>query len=289
MRIELRSGRVTAGINTKGAELASLKDEAGTEYIWQADAETWPRHAPVLFPIVGRLKNDQYTIGEKQFVLGQHGFARDLQFSLVSTSDAGCTLVLEANQETRRLFPFEFKLFATYLLKNSTLTVGYRVENHSDGTMWFSLGAHPGFNCPLFAGERYEDYFLEFDDTKYHLTALDKGLRTDTLTVLQLDQRQLPLSTALFDKDALVFEGGQINGLRLCSRMKGPLVQLNCPGWPFFGIWTKKGCDQFVCLEPWFGVADHTYSRGELAEKTGITALLPGHHFEASYSIAILR
>lgn len=284
---ELVSGSLCVRISSLGAELSSIQDKTGTELIWQAEPDVWARHAPVLFPIVGRLKGGSYTLQGKRYELPQHGFARDMAFVLKTSDASHCLFELRANPETRRNYPFEFVLKTIYVLKDRTLTVRHEVVNPSKNPLPFSIGAHPGFRCPLRYNERFEDYYLEFEKDDYQTTLLRDGLQTNDLRPLRLHNRRLFLNPSLFEQDALVFGNGQIDRIRLCSALSGPLLSMDCGGWPFFGIWAKKGSRQFVCLEPWYGVADHENSTGDLQEKPGLIHLPAGETFACSYTLTI--
>lgn len=261
-----------------------MKDSQGNEYIWQGQAEVWPRHAPVLFPIVGRLKHDTYSYQGRAFTLAQHGFARDMDFTLKSAAAAACVFELESDASTRALYPFEFRLQTAYALEKRSLTITHRVENRSKGLMPFSLGAHPGFMCPVGTQDAFEDHFLQFEGQDYELWELEGGLRSGKTRWLHVSNGRLPLTSDLFDRDALVFGREQIQKIQLCSA-KGPLVSLDCTGWPWFGVWSKKRNTQFICLEPWFGVADAGSSSGRLEDKEEMLHLAAGETFSCSYRL----
>lgn len=287
MQHRLSSSKLNITVNSLGAELSSVRNIAGLEYLWQAGKEVWPRHAPVLFPIVGRLSNNSYTVDGAAYSMGQHGFARDLEFELIEGSSGHCLFELRSDAGTRQAFPFEFVFRIAYRLEEDRLSCSYQVSNPSAGRLLFSVGAHPGFNCPLLPGEAFEDYYLEFERHDLYCTQLDNGLRTGRKQRLLLESKRLQLSPALFDQDALVFENGQIDRVSLCSARTAHKITIDCAGWPYFGIWAKKGTSRFVCLEPWYGIADHVETNGRLAQKTGILQLAPGHDFNCSFSVAI--
>lgn len=284
MAIELFSPLLKIKIDQKGAELCSVTNNDGVEYIWQANADIWPRHAPVLFPIVGKLKNDEFIHEDKSFTLPQHGFARDMNFELVASELNFCTFQLQSNEHTRSKFPFDFIFEVRFDLVDSTLKTSYKVYNPSKETLRFSLGAHPGFNCPLLPEESMKDYFLEFESDNYKQTLLHNGLLSDEKLNLNLIDNKLQLSPSVFDKDALVFENNQINKISLCSKTSAHKIIMECENWPYFGIWSKKGCDKFVCLEPWFGIADNINSTKKFTDKNGLIHLAGGEEFKASFS-----
>lgn len=285
MHIDLVSTQLHVKINAHGAELSSVKNNNGVEFIWQADKEVWPRHAPVLFPIVGKLKNNKFSFNKNSHELPQHGFARDMEFTLVSNAPGTCAFRLSSSEETKKKYPFDFEFEISYLLNDNTLKTTYVVKNTSKEKIYFALGAHPGFNCPLMANEKFEDYVLEFENDKYEQTLLEDGLLSSNKKSLQLTNKQLAVSVSLFDKDALVFENNQVNAITLKHKSGSSKITMQCKDWPYFGIWSKKECDRFVCLEPWYGIADSTNASGNLEEKKGIIALEGGKEFSASFSV----
>ncbi|MCW3076395.1 MAG: hypothetical protein JWO32_1004 [Bacteroidetes bacterium] len=284
MNTELNSSHLKVIINQKGAELSSVTDKNNIEFIWQADKEVWPRHAPVLFPIVGKLKGDQAFYEGKTCKLSQHGFARDMDFELISSSSNSATFQLASSAETINKYPFEFVFEITYQLNESELITTYKVKNPGSAPLLFSVGAHPGFNCPLNKDETFEDYFLEFETNTLSQTLLQDGLLSENISTLNLENNQLPLSVALFDKDALVFENDQINKISLRSKKSKHSVTMTCQGWPYFGIWTKKGNNRFVCLEPWQGITDGINSMHQFSDKKGILHLDAGKEYSCAFS-----
>jgi galactose mutarotase-like enzyme len=287
MQHQISSEALTVSIKSLGAEVHSITNQEGLEYIWQADPQVWPRHAPVLFPIVGRLKENRFLFNGKNYDLGQHGFARDQVFEVKEQGEDQILFELKATEETKKQYPFDFIFRIAYRLDNNCLTCTYTVINPSSQPLLFSVGAHPGFNCPLLPGERFEDYYLEFETEELYCTELDNGLRNPAKHKLQLNNKRLYLDAGLFDKDALVFEKGQINRISLCSSRTTHKITMQCEDWPYFGIWTRKGCRNFVCLEPWYGIADRADTSGELRQKEGMMSLEAGKEFTRSYSVVL--
>lgn len=285
----LENAQAKATFKLKGAELSSfIHKENGLEYIWQADPKVWGRHAPVLFPIVGKLKNDIYFYNNDMFHLSQHGFARDLEFELESSTKDELRFGLSHAEKTYEQYPFRFKLLICYKLKATTLTVSYEVYNEDDQLFLFSIGAHPAFRCPLIEGEKFEDYYLEFDETETlerHL--LTHGLFDGTTALVMNDTNTLSLSYDLFEKDAIVFKKFKSSAISLKSNKAPYGVKLSFPGFPYLGIWTKEKGAPFVCIEPWYGLADPTGASGNLIEKEGIMGLEPAGEFDCHYQIEI--
>lgn len=284
MHYQISSEALTVNIQRKGAEVQSITNKQGLEYVWQADPDVWPRHAPVLFPIVGRLKENRFVFNGNSYALSQHGFARDLDFEVAEQGSDFIVFELRSGSETLKTYPFDFIFRIAYRLDRDCLSCTYTVINPSPQPLWFSVGAHPGFNCPLQPGEQFEDYYLEFEKEDLYCTGLDNGLRSAANYKLILSNKRLCLEPGLFDRDALVFENGQINRISLGSLRSGHKITLLCEGWPYFGIWTKKGCRNFICLEPWYGIADRVDAGGELTQKDGMMLLEAGKEFTCSYS-----
>lgn len=290
MTYYLENEQCRVGINSRGAELSSFvrKDLDNLEYIWPADPAFWNRHAPVLFPIVGRLPQDEYQHEGQTYRLSQHGFARDQEFALHSHSGTAIAFELRATDESRAKFPFEFLLRITYRLAGPTLTIGWEVENPGTGELLFSIGAHPAFRCPLQEGETFKDYEFVFDQpTTAERYLLEGGLLNGQTEPLLQNQEVLPLSYELFAQDALVLKHFDFTHVTLRSRRSGRSVRVRFDGFPYLGLWTKGPGAPFVCIEPWQGIASSTTGSPELADKEGILSLNPGQQFVTSYSITV--
>ena len=283
---QLISDQLTVGINAFGAELCSVKNNDGIEFIWQADPQIWARHAPVLFPIVGKLKNNKYRLQQNEYQMGQHGFARDMVFELINHQSQQCTFRLNANEESKKIYPFIFTLDITYILSGHNLEVKYTVANQDTKNMYFSIGAHPAFNVPLMPNERFNDYSLVFQHNTCEKTLLQGGLLSENKETFVVENGILPLKKSLFEADALIFENGQIEEILLISAKNAHKIGLKCKNWPYFGVWSKKDCESFVCLEPWYGIADTHQTSGELTLKKGILNLAPTEVFTCSYQLS---
>lgn len=286
----LENEQCRVAVKSHGAELTSFirKDLNNLEYIWQADPAVWSRHAPVLFPTVGRLPNDEYQHANQTYRLPQHGFARDQEFDLLSETPTELAFELRASEATRAIFPFEFRLVVSYRLTGTTLTVGWDVSNVGSAELLFSIGAHPAFRCPLQPGETFEDYEFIFDHPvtlERHL--LEGGLLTGHTAPVVQNADALPLRYALFEQDALVFKHFDFTHITLRSRASGRSVRMRFDGFPYLGLWTKGPGAPFVCIEPWHGIASSQAGSRELADKEGILSLAPQQRFSASYSIAV--
>ncbi|MGV8038869.1 MAG: aldose 1-epimerase family protein [Thermoanaerobaculaceae bacterium] len=285
--VRIGNGVLEATVSALGAELQSLRRlDTGLEYLWQGDAASWPRRAPVLFPIVGRLRGDRYLWKGAEYHLPQHGFARDRAFELVAHDAASATFVLADDDETRRTFPFSFRLAVTYRVDGATLETSLEVTNPGLDDLLFSVGGHPGFRCPQLPDERFEDCSLVFgqEETIGRWPVAD-GLIGAPPEPLLDGQRELPLSRDLFSRGALVFRDLRSTTVRLASRRSGAGLEVSFEGFPYFGVWSKPPGD-FVCLEPWCGIADPVDASGHLEEKPGIVRLAPTCAFRRSFQVS---
>jgi galactose mutarotase-like enzyme len=282
--ISITNQQLSVQIKPRGAELCSLRNAEGTEYLWQADPSVWGRHAPVLFPIVGKLRNNRYALNEKQYMLSQHGFARDMDFELMEQTDSSAGFQLLPTADTRSVYPFEFDLKIIYRLNNSTLEIEYTVGNNGSCAMPFSIGAHPGFLLP----GPIENCFLDFETTETLNARLlsPGGLLSETTVPVLNESNRLPLSGHLFDRDALIFPECQSEHITLGSAKHPRHLTVEFPGFPNLGIWSKPGAP-FVCIEPWFGFADSEQPYGELPKKPGIQNLPVGQTFSCIHRISI--
>ncbi|HCE44748.1 MAG TPA: aldose epimerase [Lentisphaeria bacterium] len=275
-------------VNDNGAELSSIKRVGDScEYLWQADPAFWARKAPVLFPIVGKLLNNKYTVGKKEYIMTQHGFARDMDFKLVSQTPDSLSYELENSLDLLKKYPFSFKLIITYTIKGNELTMSYDVCNTDVARMWFSIGSHPGFNCPLLPGERMEDYSIVFEKKEtLNRTILENGLLTSEEPLLN-NQNVLPLSQNLFERDVIILKGLKSQYVILKNSKNKKQVKIDFKGFPYLGIWSKPSGAPFVCIEPWFGIASSKTSKPALKDKEGIISFLPGDVFHCQVKITI--
>jgi galactose mutarotase-like enzyme len=277
-------------IKPKGAELKSItKKSTSQEYMWNADPLFWGKSSPVLFPIVGALKNNEYHYEGNTFELGRHGFARDRQFILESKEENRLTLLLKSDEESLQVYPFEFELRIIYSLEvNNELVVSYDVKNIGSGQMFFSIGAHPAFQVPLDEELAYSDYSLEFSEEenaeRWQLNA--EGLLTGQTESMGTSLKTLHLRKDLFEKDALVFKGLRSESIELISKNSKRGLKFKFENFPYFGIWAAPKAN-FICLEPWCGIADSADHNQNLTEKEGIISLSAGHTFLRAWSVQV--
>ena len=288
MNYEIKNEFIKAKIKSFGAELNSLqKCGKDLEYIWQGDAKYWARHSPILFPIVGRLKKDNYFYKNQKYNMSQHGFARDKEFEVVNQTDSFIKFKLSSDEKSLEIYPFDFELYLSYKLEKSCLIISYKVVNKSDDKMLFSIGAHPAFNWSLEKDLKKEDYFLEFEinnSKRYFLNEL--GLVYDSMD-LEFKEKKLFLNEELFKNDALVFNDLNIKKLIFKNIKNENFIKLNFENFPYLGIWSKPSGAPFLCIEPWFGVADENSSNQNLEEKKGMINLNKDELFSCFYSIEV--
>jgi galactose mutarotase-like enzyme len=283
----LSNDNLSVTIKHLGAEITNIQTNDGLELIWQAHPKIWARHAPILFPIVGKLKNDQYKCNGKIYQMTQHGFARDLSFIQTASNHNSVTFQLVENSQTLAIFPFHFLLEINYILIGYKLTINYTVKNTGQTILPFSIGAHPGFSCPHRADENYDDYYLEFEQEEeliHH--KLTQGLRSGD-TGQPLKSKYIHLSTSLFDEDALIFNTLKSKYIQLKNRQGNFTLEVGIEGWPWLGIWSKPNAP-FVCIEPWHGITDIANTSGEFNDKEGLLFLKPDEEFKCEYYIELL-
>ncbi|AOW10665.1 aldose 1-epimerase family protein [Flavobacterium gilvum] len=273
---------LTAQIKHLGAELSSLKDNSNKEYIWNGNPDFWGKHSPVLFPIVGTLKNNSFQYKDAQYQLSRHGFAREMEFELIDKQENKSTFSLVSSPKTKEKYPFDFDLHLIYTLENKSLKIEYKVFNNGETKMPFSIGAHPAFDLP---GD-FENYSLTFEkEGTLNYYILEDGLISNTTDELHLDKNKLPLNYELFKNDALVFKNIDSKSITILEKSK-PFLKVNYTDFPDLGIWTPNA--PFICIEPWFGYSDTVDKSGDLFDKEGIQLLEPKAVFHSEFSIEIL-
>jgi len=278
-------------IKNKGAEICSIfNKQARVEHLWQANPDVWSRHAPILFPIVGQINGGTFENKNQTFKLSQHGFARDMDFKLINKFEDSLVYELKSSGETLTHYPWDFNLVVKYTLKENQLEIRYKVENTDSDKLYFSIGAHPGFNCPFSAEENFEDYYLEFSSKETSDRILfQNGVLTGDVSKNYLNEtREIPLSYDLFKDDALIFENLQSNKITLKSRKNFHFVEVGFEGFPYLGIWSKPNAKApFVCIEPWFGITDTKNDEQDFKDKRGRLSLDPEQKFECSFSVTV--
>lgn len=283
MTTTISNSILTASIKHAGAELFSIKDNQNKEYIWEGNPNFWGKHSPVLFPIVGTLKNNTYTINGKEYHLPRHGFARDMDFELIEKTESKAVFSLKSSEETLQKYPFEFELQLVYTLTENALKLEYKIINGGKEKMPFSIGAHPAIALP----DDFENYALQFEkeeNLKYYL--LENDLISSKTKNLETKNNLVPLNYELFKNDALIFKTLESKSLIILNNSK-PYVKVEYNDFPSLGIWTKENAP-FICIEPWLGYSDTDENSGNLYEKEGILVLDENKTFSAKFSITIL-
>jgi galactose mutarotase-like enzyme len=286
--IYLENDFIKAGFSTKGAELQQILNvKTGENYLWKGDPHFWGKFSPILFPIVGGLKTDTYTYQGQSYKLSRHGFARDKEFTLEAQNAEELVFVLTDTPETLAVYPFKFQLAIRYKLANSSITCSYEVLNTDDKKLLFSIGGHPAFSVNTAAGLAYSDYFLEFNNDsviEYH--EIEQNLISEKTHTIMLDNGKLDLTHELFYNDALVFKTLKSDQISLCNTKNESKIDFTFKDFPYFGIWAAKDAD-FICLEPWCGIADVVDHNSALEDKEGIIELGADQTFIRSWNVSI--
>ena len=286
--MQMENRRLCVEISEMGAEVTRIYDKKyGTEMLWEADPTYWKRHSPILFPNVGKTWHNTVLINGTQYPTSQHGFARDNAFQCIRQKADQASFLLSSSEETKEVYPFEFELIVTYTLESDALVVDWEVRNPGDEEMYFTIGGHPAFRFAG-AGEKKTDYKLRFpgkDSLEYILVDMDEAAADPSKVYkLELENECCPVTEEMFEKDALIFDGGQISEVWLCRKDGAPYVGMRCDGFPNFGIWSVKDAP-FVCLEPWMGRCDDIGFDRELSEKPDVNKVAPGDTFRQRYTI----
>lgn len=295
MKRKLENEFLCVTVEDMGAELVSIYDrEKDREVLWQAQPPFWNRHAPVLFPNVGKHHQSECRINGKTYHTTQHGFARDREFLCTEETKTAVSHTLGADEKTKEYLPFDFQLRITHRLEGRKLHVEWQVVNKGEDKMYFTIGGHPGFQVPILPDTRQTDYFLLFDKgpvLSYKLVYGDSGT-ADASTEYELkleksgDYYRCPVTEHMFDKDALIFDNSQFDWAGIGYPDGSVYVGMDCRGFTNFGIWTMPG-GPYICLEPWMGRCDDYGFDKELSEKPDILTLEPEEVFEKNYTVTI--
>lgn len=286
---QISNEKITIQIDSMGAELKSLKETAsGREYMWSGDPQYWKRTSPVLFPLVGGLQDGVYRQDGREYPMGQHGFARDMEFKLKSQVASEIWFALESDEETLAKYPYPFILELGYELAERTVIVKWRVRNPAKERMYFAIGGHPAFLCPIEEGARQTDYRIRFDQKeRVESSALENGLVSGETTDYKLTDGILPVTEHLFDADALVIEHDQAHSVALVKPDGAAYLTVTFDA-PLFGIWSppKKNAP-FICIEPWYGRCDRAGYAGEWKDREWMQTLDAGEIFETEYKVTV--
>ncbi len=287
----LENKDLTITLSNHGGELCSIKgNKENTEFLWNGDETYWKYHAPILFPIVGKVLNGKYKVDGKTYELPQHGLARVRDFEMIEKTENSISFELKYSEDTLKVYPFKFSLIIKYILENNNIKIDYIVKNLDSREMFFSVGAHPAFMCPI-ENDSFEDYYFEFDkkETASLMQLIDVGYFSHEEKPFLENQNQISLSFDLFKNDALVFKNLNSTKISLKSKKHNKYLEFDFNNFPFLGLWTKATGAPFVCIEPWFGHADFYDFKGELKDKAGIQSLNPNSKFISSYNISFFE
>lgn len=274
-------------IASRGAELQSILNAVtGIEYLWNGNPAFWSKRSPVLFPVVGSLKNNIYYYQGKSYQLPRHGFARDMNFEAEKQSQKEITFLLRSDADTKKNYPFDFEFRIRYQILGDELSTEYMIKNTGSGLLIFSVGGHPAFSLPLTTDTNFEDYYLKFEETenlsRWHISK-DGLIETQPSPVLT-DSNRLNLKKSLFYQDALVFKYPASSDISLISSKTSHGILFQMGEFPFLGIWSAKDAD-FICLEPWCGIADSVTSDQQLEHKEGMEKIAPGKVFSRQWRV----
>jgi galactose mutarotase-like enzyme len=288
--IKLENNNLLIETKNDGAELTRIYSKTtDKEFLWNADSKYWARHSPILFPIVGRLKDNETIINDTLYNMNQHGFARDMFFDLINDNENSLTYKLESNDITKTHYPYDFELIIKYVLRDSSINVKWQVKNKSSEDMYFSIGAHPAFNVPFDSDINLNNYYLKLQsNNNVNSYSLDGPFVSTKSKVDSLSN--ITLTPELFINDAIIYDN--INKISICSKNSNTSINVKFENFPFVGIWSPYYKDTnsiapFVCIEPWYGIADSIDSNKDYKAKLGINKLSVGEIFEASYEIEI--
>ena len=292
MRAELKRGAYTAAVNTMGGELVSFRDERGVEYIWGGDSKSWPGQNPNLFPVVGNLMDGKVRISGKTYEMARHGFARRTEFAVAEQGEDYVVMELRQSPETLERYPFAFVLRVRHQLIDGGFSTRFEVRNPGKEDLLFCVGAHTGINCPLRAGERFEDYRLVFDETEdaYSLVPSAQGYVSAQREHILDCTDTIALDHAVFDRlDTIILEGLRSKGVTLRHKDGGRGVHMEFGAFPMVAFWTMPNANApYICLEPWHGCAAVEGETGELADKPHVICLAPGGEKGLEYTVTVV-
>lgn len=293
MIVTIAKGDVSAAVDSHGAQLISMK-KGDKEYIWQRDPKFWAGCAPILFPVVGRLRDGVLRIDGKDYPMPMHGFVRDMELAVTAQSESAVTFSLTDNEKTKEFYPWSFSFAVTFSMEGDKLTVSFAVENRDDKTMIFGLGGHPAFNVPMEDGAAFTDYQLVFEkeerlDTDICNMETIEIYGDEKKTVLD-GGRTLPLVRSLFNGDALIFEDIISRSVDLVHKDTKKGIRFAYGDFPILAVWTRGEPQEapYVCLEPWYSMGFRRGESTDINDKYGMQHLEPGKTFVAAFSAEIL-
>lgn len=289
MLTTIRNSELTAVIDSTGAQLVSLKDRSGKEYIWQRDPRFWDRCSPLLFPVVGGCRDNRIVIDGSEYSLPKHGFCKDMEFHRTTRTDCSVSFLLQDSEYTKTMYPWSFCLSLTYELQHGSLLLKYRVANKDSSALYYCIGAHPGFCCPMEEDAVFEDYFLVFEkEESTYAMPFDRllGEYLSGGSGYELHGRVIPLSRELFQDNALYFPEIASRRVSLVHRESGRGVEVSYPDFETIAFWTVyPDRAPFLCIEPWNGSGARTGEGDELIHKNHVRRLEPGASHDLSMAV----
>ena len=292
MLITIKDSRITAVIDSTGAQLISLRDASGREYIWQRDPKYWKKCSPLLFPVVGNCRNDRTILEDRIYAIEKHGFCRERDFDVSQETSSKAVFSMGDTPDTHKAYPYAFRLSLAYELKDGVLFMKYQVENRDQRDMWYAIGAHPGFNCPMEEGYALEDYQLVFEKEENTVSIpydLDQLHFAPYKTGTTLKGSILPLSREMFKHDAVFFDRLNSRAVSILNPATGRGVEVGFPGFETVAFWTLyPEPAPYLCVEPWNGSGIYENEDDQLSHRHHIQHLLPGDSHSYVMTIRIL-
>lgn len=286
--IAIENDRIRVAISEKGAEVKKVYDKKkGFQFMWNGDRRYWGKVSPILFPIVGKLKDDTYTLDGKEYKLPKHGFLRDQEFTVDRKTDTMVHLMFASEGKFKDVYPYEFEVHVIYEVTDNMLDINWQIVNLEEKDMYFSIGGHPAFKVPMVEGETIKDYYLEIQPSDKPVERIEMNGETK----LEENLEKVSLNPEMFEHDAIIFSN--VDGIVLKSNTNSHEIRLDFKDFPYVGIWTKymeedKNVAPFVCIEPWYGIGDLFYTDGDLKNKVGINKIDPKDVFDCAYSIEFI-
>lgn len=282
----INNGIIEISVKNKGAELVCFKSlEDDKEYLWEGDPKYWGKHSPILFPFIGFSKDNEYIYDGKIYSMIKHGFARDMDFSLLEKSGNTLKYLLKDTDETLSIYPFKFSLIVEYVLIDRTLEVRYSVINEGDKKMFFSIGGHPAFSCNISHGNA----FLQFEKKETLVTSkinFENGLIKNTTEMIGDGVNELKLHDGLFKEDALIFKELNSSYVILNDTSNEKRLKFHFDGFPYLAFWRPEA--PFLCIEPWYGIADYEDTNKKIEEKIGVQSINASERFDCKFTVEIL-
>ena len=293
MLYNLENKFLSISAHEHGGELHSIKSKLdNTEFLWNGNPEYWKYHAPILFPIIGKVKDGKYRVDGKTYELPQHGLARTSKFEFVNQTENSISFELKYSEETLKVYPYKFSLTIIYTLDGKSVKTAYKVKNLDDRKINFSVGAHPAYMCPILENENLNDYYFEFEKnetTSLMLLNTSTGLFTHNTREILNNNNKIALSKELFKDDALVFDCSKLNSTKISVKTDKhkKSIEFDFSGFSYLGLWAPTQGAPFLCIEPWFGHADFEDFTGSFSEKAGIVELDVNEEFNCEYTLTI--